>query len=106
MKFFSHIPNDGFLYHDTLEDAKKRVNDAFLDEKESSLENGYWDESVDEFCYGVVTARAEIVGEISADDLDDEGCTEDGFSCNLHEEDDSIDDYDLVEQTEEKTENP
>lgn len=73
-KYFSFDPDDGFSFHKTEEEAKKRCLEAFEYFETEAAGDG-WPENVSEVCWGEIRGRATLIESIDRppkDQLDEE----------------------------------
>ena len=61
--FFSYIPEDGFAFHDTADEARARAGDA-LDRERREAETEGWPEEVTWICWGEIRGQ---VAELAPD---------------------------------------
>ena len=77
-QYFSYCLDDGFVFHNTLEEAEQYTRDDI----KAGCVDGEWDEDIEIVCCGRITSIATQTNRIDRPPeaaLDEEGCDEYGF---------------------------
>lgn len=60
-RYFSYDPEDGFEFHNTEEEARKRCQENFEVCQDVAVDDGWDDGWAEHICWGIVKGRVELV---------------------------------------------